>query len=176
MCSSLYGQLNSLHQNLLNQGIDKVKLIGVAKSQHEISSSGQDLTTNWINGTNLSPTVSDQQSEGYPVWSNWDAGQRDLFIVDHNGELQFHQNISGGIPSSITDLVESLIENIPEQVQLGDVTLDNNVNVSDVVVLVNFILEIDAYNDLQFQASDMNEDGNLNVQDIVLLVNLILGI
>ena len=170
MCSSLYGQLNILHQNLLNQGIDKVKLIGVAKSQHE-SAIG-----NWINGTNLSPTVSDQQSEGYPIWSNWDAGQRDLFIVDHNGELQFHQNISGGIPSSVTDLVESLIENIPDQVQLGDVTLDNNVNVSDVVVLVNFILDIDAYNELQFQASDMNEDGNLNVQDIVLLVNLILGI
>ena len=174
MCTSLYGQLNNLHQSLSEQGIDQVKLIGVAKSQHETS------IGNWVNGSNLSPTTSDQESEGYPVWLNWGASQRDLFVIDHEGNLAFHQNISSwaspGIPALLTDLIIPLVNNIPQEVQLGDVTLDNTINVGDVVVLVNFILEIETYNDLEFQASDMNGDQSLNVQDIVLLVNLILGI
>jgi hypothetical protein len=45
----------------------------------------------------------------------------------------------------------------------------------DVVILVNFILEVDTPDSDEFTAGDINADGILNVLDIVNLVNLILG-
>ena len=65
---------------------------------------------------------------------------------------------------------------IPPNIDLGDTNLDGDINVADIVVLVNFILEVESYNDIEFQASDLNNDNTLTVQDIIVLVNLILGI
>ncbi len=56
----------------------------------------------------------------------------------------------------------------------GDVNLDGEVNVADIVSLVNFILYFDEPTELQFYLSDMNSDGELNIVDVVLIVNLIL--
>ena len=56
----------------------------------------------------------------------------------------------------------------------GDVNFDSVLNVLDVVILVNFILEVDTPDFDQFAAGDINSDGTLNVLDIVNLVNLIL--
>ena len=52
----------------------------------------------------------------------------------------------------------------------GDVNLDGNINVTDVVLLVNIII-----NNLEYNSdSDLNNDGLVNVTDVVLLVGLIL--
>ena len=58
----------------------------------------------------------------------------------------------------------------------GDVNLDDNRDVSDIVLIVSFIIGTTNPSDGQFQASDMNFDGELNVSDVVLLVNSILGL
>ena len=54
---------------------------------------------------------------------------------------------------------------------IGDINLDNSVNVVDIVVIVSLILNQDTYNEL----ADMNNDGQINIVDIVQLVNLILS-
>tara|TARA_B100000029_G_scaffold478556_1_gene524773 strand:- start:122 stop:1120 length:999 start_codon:yes stop_codon:yes gene_type:complete len=53
---------------------------------------------------------------------------------------------------------------------LGDINLDNYLNVLDVVLLVNLIISDNEYNYL----GDINQDFIINVLDVVLLVNLIL--
>ena len=58
------------------------------------------------------------------------------------------------------------------QIMPGDVNLDNEVNILDVVIIINIILEINESNDL----ADINSDQNVDVLDIVQLVNIILGI
>ena len=58
----------------------------------------------------------------------------------------------------------------------GDVNLDDNRDVSDIVLIVSFIISTTNPSDSQFQSSDMNFDGELNVSDVVLLVNSILGL
>ena len=59
----------------------------------------------------------------------------------------------------------------PKSVQLfGDINNDNDINVLDVIVLINYILD-DAYN----SSADINSDQLLNVLDIVELINIILG-
>ena len=51
----------------------------------------------------------------------------------------------------------------------GDINLDGNLNVLDVVMLVSTILE-----DNNFPGGDINGDGATNVIDVVMLVNMIL--
>ena len=55
----------------------------------------------------------------------------------------------------------------------GDTTLDGQLNVSDIVQLVNYILYPE--NNNVTDCSDINQDGSVNITDIVLLVELILN-
>ena len=54
----------------------------------------------------------------------------------------------------------------------GDVNRDGNVDISDVVALVNIILN--SSSDHQAEA-DVNNDGDIDISDVVALVNIILG-
>ena len=93
-----------MYENLVSIGYDQVKLIGVGKSQH-MSSLG-----NWTNG-NDAPVCAD--TSPYPIWSEWGAAQRDLFVLDHTGNAVFHENVTGGIPNNLESLVIELIQEIP---------------------------------------------------------------
>ena len=53
----------------------------------------------------------------------------------------------------------------------GDVNGDNIIDISDVVSLVNFILDSSTTN----SSYDVNGDGNIDISDVVALVNMILG-
>ena len=57
----------------------------------------------------------------------------------------------------------------------ADINSDNQLNVQDIVILINFILDLSIPNNTEFAAADINDDGILNVLDVVNLVNLILG-
>ena len=55
----------------------------------------------------------------------------------------------------------------------GDVNADNIINISDVVMIVNAIIN-NTTEDL-LACGDMNQDGILNVSDLVIIIDLILG-
>ena len=52
----------------------------------------------------------------------------------------------------------------------GDLNLDNNLDILDIVLLVNLVID-NNYNYI----ADINGDNTLNILDIVLLVNLVLN-
>ena len=58
---------------------------------------------------------------------------------------------------------------------LGDVNMDENIDVLDIVTIVNFIMGSDTPTDDEFCAADYNEDVNIDVLDIVAIVNYIMG-
>jgi len=60
-------------------------------------------------------------------------------------------------------------------VDSGDVNMDNQINVLDIVLSVNFVLGTDDLSSFQQQIADMNSDGIINILDIIIIVNLILG-
>jgi len=59
--------------------------------------------------------------------------------------------------------------------QPGDVTQDGSVNVTDIILLITFILMNDTPDSNEFALADLNTDSQLNVLDVVILVDMILG-
>ena len=58
---------------------------------------------------------------------------------------------------------------------VGDINLDTEIDVLDIVILLNYILEINYPTENQLWLADLNEDQILNILDVVLLVAGILG-
>ncbi|MBQ2494533.1 MAG: dockerin type I repeat-containing protein, partial [Prevotella sp.] len=56
---------------------------------------------------------------------------------------------------------------------LGDVNGDELVNISDVVLLVEYILNVDNPSFIKDNA-DINRDNTINISDVTQLVNIIL--
>ena len=59
-------------------------------------------------------------------------------------------------------------------VLLGDVNLDGLINIQDIIMMINFVLEINIPNNTEFNASDINTDNLLNILDIIATINIIL--
>ena len=62
---------------------------------------------------------------------------------------------------------------IDEGMLIGDVNVDERVNVSDVTTLINMILGFETTNQAR---ADINGDGKVNVSDVTALINIILGV
>jgi len=66
--------------------------------------------------------------------------------------------------------------NLSSSVQyIGDCNLDQEINVIDIVILIDYILLELFPNQIQFVNSDLNNDDMLNIFDIVLLIEIILN-
>jgi len=63
------------------------------------------------------------------------------------------------------------IETQGDPVQMGDLNIDENINVLDVIILVNMILGTEEPN---YNTGDMDYDGSLTVLDVILIINIIL--
>lgn len=56
---------------------------------------------------------------------------------------------------------------------LGDINLDGNVTVADVVVFQKYFIKSKAFNARQFASADFNEDGSVNIFDLIALKRFI---
>ena len=59
-------------------------------------------------------------------------------------------------------------------VLLGDVNMDGNVNISDVITLINHLMG-SVVNPFDSIAADMNQDGIINVTDVTALINYVMS-
>jgi len=57
---------------------------------------------------------------------------------------------------------------------IGDVTQDGTVNVVDVILMINFILELQTLSEEQLQIADVNMDTIINIIDILIVMAIIL--
>ena len=80
------------------------------------------------------------------------------------GFNEYDQNISDHRPVAL-----KLSTNI---ISLGDINIDGQINIVDIVLVIEIIL--DGNNEYNLLA-DLNEDGVVNVIDVVQLVSLILN-
>ena len=71
--------------------------------------------------------------------------------------------------------IPDIVSLTPPQFDLGDSNMDGVINVLDIVIVVNFVLGLDDFDNYQIQLSDMNSDGTVNILDIISIVNIIIG-
>jgi len=57
----------------------------------------------------------------------------------------------------------------------GDVNFDGQLNVTDIVTIVNFVLNTSTPTEEELLTADMNQDGILNILDVIQVVSEILG-
>ena len=72
-------------------------------------------------------------------------------------------------------IVDFILEAVSFDSILGDVNLDGQLDVLDVVNLINLVLDVENPSDGDLSVADLNYDNMLDVLDIIILVNLILG-
>ena len=96
-------------------------------------------------------------------------GDWDLFLG--NSELQTTLSLSEfGLNTNLHELGACFTFIYPSA-ELGDVNSDGIIDISDVILTINYILDIGT----EIQNADMNDDGLINVLDIVILIDLISG-
>ena len=121
------------------------------------------------------------QNDEVIIAANFDSNAQTLDIeFPHSGiwynfftgeEFEIESNFYGGwtLPSSSAFV---FVSEMPSADNLGDVNLDGEINILDIVILVNCIVgscQVDQ------SLGDYNGDGFLNILDIVSIVNLIVN-
>ena len=95
---------------------------------------------------------------------NIEINTADLIEGDYSASIIISSNGASDVEIPI------MLHVVEESGLIGDINGDSVVNVVDIVLLVNYIINGDEYN----EQADLNGDGIMNVIDIVQLVNIIL--
>ena len=117
----------------------------------------------------ITSPLTGQLNNGNDEIVNYIVNTSDLFSGDYSAYINLSANVAG---SELLAFHLTVEENMGI---LGDINNDGSINVTDVVLCVNFILNINIPDGYQAWAADINADGEVNVVDIVLLVDIILG-
>ena len=101
------------------------------------------------------------------------------------GQIISHAECSDGISQTAmecsqnggdSDFIDAeIIWHGYDPILLGDVNMDGNINVMDIISIINHILGTVLLDDSQFAAADMNGNGSVDVTDIIQIVNVILS-
>ena len=149
---------------------------------------------NWTNGNDAS-VCADQSP--YPTWNEWDAAQRDLYVLDHEGNVVFHENVTGGLPDNLESIIVDLISQIPGDSECtdGEVNNDNPCNPMECFggEWIEMIIDCEEQMGVPCEGGvyippaegeccsicislgDISGDGIVNVLDVVAMVNLVLS-
>ncbi len=103
-----------MQQDLLNDGIDNVKILAIGKG-----GTYENYNSNWVNDNSI-PVLIDPAP--YEAWSNWGSGQRDLYFLDAEGNYVTDFNISSLNYNQILDQILDLIPNVNNPPDVSDVT------------------------------------------------------
>ena len=146
----------------------------------------------WGAATNISTVLSSESNQisiinpnmnfedvwpGMPVVNDGNPFSVELSPAIEPGEYEFTLTLTSNEDNYVQYQKEfnfTLLVDEGSQVMAGDVNLDSDVNILDVVITANAALGQIELSPEQFQAADVNGDDTINILDIVLIVNIIL--
>ena len=110
-------------------------------------------------------------ADGYEFTEGYCEQTQTITMQIENDEISSEMHIIGNQEWSNNNISIVSISNF----QLGDINFDDNINVTDIIMLIEHIISSSIIdNDHQLLLSDINSDGNINVSDIVFIVDLII--
>ena len=133
----------------------------------------------WGNVPNggASQIIHDTSSQIWSLFESSGAVPSTVWI-DHNMQIHSMANNTGSW--SLTNKIEEMLENCgslcqESNVMLGDLNFDENINIQDVILIINFILNNSTPEGDEVIAADFNVDGIINILDVIQVVQQILG-
>ena len=162
-----------------------------AISDLEFIDSYENIPVSFFHGTNDLVVPYD---EGYPftlnitlpyVYGSARISERmNSFNIDHNivleqnepheyyGALNGNLDLGGGPNDFWDSITNESFQFLYSYLNIqGDVNTDGLLNIQDIVIIINFILNIEIPTDQEIEIADMNDDGTLNVLDVILIVD-----
>ena len=117
----------------------------------------------------------------YPV-GNWDAVVHGAYcsvgLENHLGTIGLEYTFNNQYPAAARTLSDNsalfVTTRTPFVFSLGDVNMDDLVNVLDVVMVIQHILEETLIDPSSIYLADINQDGLIDVLDIVGIISIIL--
>ena len=107
-------------------------------------------------------------------------GIENLLVLEENEPHEYYGALNGnfdlgGGPNDYWDLIlnDAFYFLYDYLILLGDVNEDGILNIQDIVIVMNFVLEIQEPTAEQFELADINSDNILNVLDIILMIDAI---
>ncbi|MAV58416.1 MAG: hypothetical protein CMG07_00490, partial [Candidatus Marinimicrobia bacterium] len=110
--------------------------------------------TDEINVATINYTFSNENNDMDSI----DLILTDLIVSDESGEALNFESINGSVSLGS---------------YLGDVNIDGELNILDIVQTIDFILLFNEPTEFQFNYADVNNDGYLDVLDVVEMINMI---
>ena len=111
-----------------------------------------------LNGRIL-PWVQDDSSDDYPVWSEYEANQRDVFFINNEGFIDTSFSITPYSPSSIEDV--QYIKNIILEIKNEDIT-DNVHIICPSNTYSNNLFDVNKQTVILIKRNNLNQD-NKNI-------------
>jgi len=183
LMSDLSLALSNFYNDLENQGLaDKVVIMTTSEFGRRPYQNGGGGTDHGAAAPMfvLGNTVNGGIIGNAPNLSSFDGNNNLLHEYDYrqiySSLLSQHFDLSSDqINNALLNSFESLDIISTTNSGVGDVNFDNQVNVVDIVIMVNFILGITSPTNEEFIAADVNGDGQINVVDVVTNISNILG-
>ena len=138
----------------------------------------------------ITPTGDDEILIQYKEFNNTTSGNMNsgcvihgdystIGIENHLGNMGLQYSFNNQYPVAAMPLEDEtaifITTRQPTSLLKGDVNIDGELNVLDIVMLVNDLINLEELGPLESYIADMNEDSILNVLDVILLINDILG-
>lgn len=142
-------------------------MIGVGKTDQ-----GGSMLPNWTaSGDDIHTSSVCGEEFPWDTWTTWGAIQRDLYVLDHLGNLVLHQNVTDGLPDDFQNFLITLINNINSDPIIGDLNEDGLINIADVILIANIVLSANH----NHNNADINNDELLDIIDVIIIINISLS-
>ena len=99
-----------------------------------------------------------------------------IFEINSDGDILWEHQHNPEDQNSISKAFKYSLDYLGSyQVSPGDLNNDQNVNIIDIILMVEFILGNNELSDQEFSSGDINQDGIININDILLTIDIIIN-
>lgn len=104
------------------------------------------------------------------------ATEMKIFEVNNDGDTVWEYNHDELGYTSISKSFKYSVDYLNQYSNiLGDSNNDYNIDILDLILMVNFILELNFPNEVELNQSDIDQDGEISINDIIILLNIIIN-
>ena len=110
---------------------------------------------------------------------NFNSFNKFLLLSNGDGPIDFQFSLNSDINLDyrgvIINDIEILTNSINNSCEYGDINHDGFINISDIMKVINYILDSSEVVGYYKCVSDINNDSGINISDIIQLIDIILG-